>query len=95
MADLSTFTSLSPYISLGGVVLAIITWGRDLTRKIETIKSNHLAHVEQYTEETRTQVAELVSGQGRAEKLGEQQVALLVEQGKVLTEIATILRERG
>jgi hypothetical protein len=54
-----------------------------------------LAHVEQYTEETRTKTAELVTGQARLEKHMETTNALLVEQGKVLVEIATILRERG
>lgn len=94
MLDSSILASITP-ISLVGVIVAIVTWGRDLTGKIESIRSNHLSHVEEYTEETRMKTAELVTGQARLEKMHEQTNRLLVEQAKVLVEIKTVLQERG
>lgn len=76
------------------MIVAVVTWGRDLSGKIESIRSNHLSHVEQYTEETRTKVGELVAGQARLEKHQEQANALLTEATKILVEIKTVLQER-
>lgn len=51
MPDLS-LAALSPYISFGGVILAIVTWGRSLTDKLDRMESNHLTHIQDSGEKT-------------------------------------------
>ena len=94
MSD-SILSQLSPYISFGSVLLAILTWGRGLSSKLDIIESNHLTHIEASTASTDAKSTEIIAGQGRLEKHTEQTNALLAEHTKVLTEIATILQERS
>lgn len=50
----SLIAAISPFVGVGGfllftVLLPIIFWGRRVEEKLDTIKNNHLAHVEENT----------------------------------------------
>jgi hypothetical protein len=92
---LPSLSHITSTLGIAGAIGGALFWGRDLMSKIESIRSNHLSHIQQFTDETRVKTSELVAGQERIESHLEKQTTLLIEQGKTLVEIATILRERS
>lgn len=52
MADLFSVSMLSFYLTLGGIVVGIVAWGRSLTEKLNRIESNHLTHIQESGEQT-------------------------------------------
>jgi hypothetical protein len=61
MADLSTFiSSITPYLGIGtGIVVPALFWARNVTEELNSIKDNHLAHIEAHTSKTNELLVEI------------------------------------
>lgn len=95
MIDPLSLGAIASYITVGSLIIGVVLWARSLMSKINAIETNHLSHIEAYSDETRIKTSEIAAGQARLEKHAEQQTALLTEQTKLLVEIKTVLQERA
>jgi hypothetical protein len=56
----ATLASFSPYLALAtGIIVPALFWARTVTEKLNSIKDNHLAHIEAHTAKTNDLLIEI------------------------------------